>query len=126
MYKVLWFLARKPGISHEQFRAHYENSHAPLAMKHFGHLFRTYRRNYRTETFGGGVIEDGGAGFGPRPWAYDVVAEWVLQDSAAFDTIMAALSDTELGQVFYDDEEHFLDRSSIFLVKCDVCETPIG
>lgn len=126
MYKVLWFLARKQDITHEQFRAHYEGSHAPLAMKHFGHLFLEYRRNYRNETFGGGVIENGGASFGPRPWAYDVAAEWVLVDKAAFDTIMSALSETDLGRVFYADEEHFLDRESIFLVKCDVCETAIS
>lgn len=125
MYKVLWFLARKQGISHEQFRAHYENSHAPLAMKHFGHLFREYRRNYRTATFGGSALADGGAGFGPRPWRYDVVAEWVLDDETAFDAIMAGLAEPELARLFYEDEEHFLDRDSIFLVKCEVHETAI-
>lgn len=120
MFKVLWFLRRKAGITHEQFRDHYENSHSKLAERHFGHLMLEYRRNYKTEVAGGGVIEDGGSGFGPREWDYDVVAEWVMPDAAAFDAIMAMFGDPVVGKTFYDDEEHFLDRDSIMLIKCDV------
>lgn len=126
MYKVLWFLRRKVDITHEQFREHYENSHAELAKKHLGHLMLEYRRNYRTEVWGGGVIAEGGAGFGPREWDYDVVAEWVMPDEAAFDAIMALFSDPVIGKIFYDDEEHFLDRNSIMLIKCDCSDTGTG
>ena len=38
--QVILFLTRKPGLTHEQFREHYENPHAPLARKHMGHLVR--------------------------------------------------------------------------------------
>src|SRR4051794_32707745 len=38
MFKAIFFLKRKPGISHEQFREHYENSHVKLADKYLGHL----------------------------------------------------------------------------------------
>ena len=55
MYKVMWLLKRKAGISHAQFREHYENSHAKLAHKYIGHLMLEYKRNYKTETWGGGV-----------------------------------------------------------------------
>ncbi len=46
MYKIFWLLKRKPGISHEQFRHHYETSHAVLGQKYFGHLILSYKRNY--------------------------------------------------------------------------------
>ena len=48
MFKVIWLLRRKPGITIEQFRAHYENSHARLAQKYFGDLLLSYKRNYET------------------------------------------------------------------------------
>lgn len=124
MYKVLWFLRRKHGITHEQFRDHYEASHAKLAERYFGHLMLEYRRNYRAEVAGGGVIDGGdGASFGPRAWDYDCIAEWVMPDAAAFETIMAMFGDAAIGQVFYEDEEHFLDRPSILMVKCEVCSS---
>jgi hypothetical protein len=126
MYKVLWFLKRKAGITHEEFRDHYENSHSGLARKHLGHLMLEYRRNYRTEVWGGGVIADDGKGFGPRDWDYDCVAEWVTPDEAAFNAIMALFSDPVIGKIFYEDEEHFLDRDSIMLIKCDCRDTGIG
>lgn len=126
MYKVLWFLKRKPGITHEQFRDHYENSHAVLAQKYLGHLMLEYRRNYRTEVWGGGVIAGGGSGFTQREWDYDCVAEWVTPDEAAFDAIMKLFSDPRIGRIFYEDEEHFLDRDAIMLIKCDSRDTGTG
>jgi hypothetical protein len=46
MYKVLHFIKRKKHLSHEQFKEHFERSHAPMALKFCGHLFSEYRRNY--------------------------------------------------------------------------------
>jgi hypothetical protein len=125
MYKVLWFLKRKPGITHEQFRDHYESSHAVLAQKYLGHLFLGYRRNYPTEVWGGGAIADGGAGFGRREWSHDCVAEWILPDESSFEQVMALFSDPVIGRIFYEDEEHFLDRDSILLLKCDSRDTGV-
>ena len=74
MFKVIWLLRRKPGITMDQFRNHYENSHARLAQKYFGDLMLSYKRNYKTETWGGGVptaksSDDAkGGGFGPIDW----------------------------------------------------------
>lgn len=89
MFKVIWFLKRKPGITHERFRDHYENSHSGLAKKHFGQLMTAYRRNYKTDCWGGGVTgPDGGSGFGPRDWEFDCIAEWETKDEDAFNEIM--------------------------------------
>ena len=127
MYKVMWLLKRKDGISHEQFRAHYENSHARMAQKYFGDLLVEYKRNYKTETWGGGVpTEPGGGTFGPCDWQYDCIAEWVMPDEAAFEKINAIFADPVIGKEFHDDEENFLDRASVMLVKCAAYDTGTG
>lgn len=124
MFKVIWFLKRKPGITHEQFRDHYENSHSVLAKRHFGHLFTAYRRNYKTDCWGGGVTgPDGTAGFGPREWEFDCIAEWETRDEAAFDEIMRLVAHSEIAPLFYEDEEHFLDRDATVLIKCRMYDT---
>lgn len=46
MYKVMWLMKRKAHLTHEEFREHFERSHAPMAQKFAGHLFAEYRRNY--------------------------------------------------------------------------------
>lgn len=126
MYKVMWLLRRKAGISHAEFREHYENSHVKLAHKYIGHLMLDYKRNYKIETWGGGVPTDTGGGFGPVEWAYDCVTEWVMPDEAAFDEINRIFADPVIGKIFHDDEEHFLDRDSILLIKCSVVDTGCG
>lgn len=124
MYKVVWFLKRKPGITAAQFREHYESSHSLLAKRHLGHLMSGYRRNYMTECWGGNVTgPDGAAGFGPREWEFDCIAEWEMNDEAAFDEIMRIVSSPEIGPLFHEDEEHFLDRAATLLIKCEACDT---
>jgi hypothetical protein len=127
MFKVLWFLSRKKGITREEFREHYEQSHAVLAHEYIGHLLIEYRRNYCVGSSGGGVPTDpGGSGLSSRRWEYDCVAEWVMADENAFEEILAVFADPVVGKIFHDDEEHFLDRSSVVLVKYDTRDTGTG
>jgi len=132
MFKVIWLLRRKPGITMDQFRNHYENSHARLAQKYFGDLMLSYKRNYKTETWGGGVptaksSDDAkGGGFGPIDWEYDCIVEWVMPDEAAFEQINRIFADPAIGKEFNDDEEHFLDRGSVMLFKCDMADSGTG
>lgn len=124
MYKVIWLLKRKPGISHGQFRDHYETSHAELAKRHFGGLMLGYRRNYSAECWGGNVTgPEGTAGFGPRDWEFDCIAEWEMPDEAAFDEIMRIVASPEIGPLFHADEEHFLDRGATVLIRCELHDT---
>ena len=126
MFKVIWLLKRKAGISHEQFRQHYERSHVAMAQHYFGDLLIEYRRNYKTETWGGGVPTDQAGGFGPFEWDYDCLAEWVMPSEDAFEQINRIFADPVIGKAFHDDEEHFLDRDSVILIKCDVADTGTG
>lgn len=124
MITVMWLLRRKAGISFEQFRDHYESSHAVLGAKYLGHLLLGYRRNYVTPADappGGGELM--GRVFAAKAWDYDCIAEWDLADTDAFAQALATIADPAIGKIFYDDEEHFLDRASVRLVLADRRET---
>ena len=127
MFKVMWLLKRKEGITHEQFRDHYESSHAKMAQKYFGDLMIEYKRNYKTEVWGGGVpTEPGGGTFVQSEWQYDCIAEWVTPSEEDFEHINRIFADPVIGKEFHDDEENFLDRDSVMLIKCDLRDTGTG
>lgn len=120
MIRIMWLLRRKPGVSFEQFREHYENSHAVLGETYLGHLLLAYRRNYilPSESAGGGSAVMSKM-LASKAWDYDCITEWDLADEAAFEQVVATLSDPAIGTLFHDDEEHFLDRTSVRLIRCD-------
>lgn len=119
MFKIMWLLRRKPGITFEQFRDHYENSHAVLGQKYLGHLIESYTRNYD-------LANAQGAEPARRTSGFDCITEWILPDEAALDEIMRILRDPVIGKIFHEDEEHFLDRDSVTLVRCDSRNTGSG
>ena len=100
MIKILDFLVRKPGITREEFRAHYESSHVPLALKTFPQI-REHRRNYAWEA------TPVSAGIVPVPW--DCVTEIWVTDRAAWDELVAFMSDPERNGEVLADGEKFLD-----------------
>lgn len=118
MYKVIWLLKRKPGISFDQFRHHYETSHAVLGQKYFGHLLLAYRRNYNVPGDPSGASAADRM-IAARSFEYDCITEWELRDEQALQEVFDLLFDPAIGKLFHADEEHFLDRDSVRLVKCD-------
>ena len=118
MFKIMWLLKRKPGISFEQFRDHYEASHSVLGQKYFGHLIHSYQRNYDL----GAQSEKPG----PKSSGYDCITEWVLPDEEALDELFRLLVDPEIGPIFREDEAKFLDSSETRLVRCDPVDTGPG
>ena len=119
MFKVLWLLKRKPGVSFEHFREHYENCHSVLGQNYFGHFFLDYRRHYDR------ALEAGGKGgiAGLPPSGYDCIAEWVLHDEQAFKDCMELIADPVIGKIFRDDELNFLDSSATKAVLADCRDT---
>ena len=101
MIKSMALIKRKPGLSREEFIQHYEEVHAPLALKHFP-IFKRYVRNY--------VI--------PLPDAeeldFDCITEIWFDEIEGAMAVTEALGGykTEIGRVFLDDEEKFMDRGS--------------
>jgi len=122
MYKVMWLLKRKDGITHEQFREHYESSHAELGKRYIGHLMLGYHRHYD-------AAKSEGASFGTplsNVTDYDCIAEWVMRDEAAFEEAMRIMAKPEILKIFLEDETHFLDSASTRLLRCATGDTGTG
>jgi uncharacterized protein (TIGR02118 family) len=104
MPKLMVFVKRKPGTTPEAFRAHYESSHAPLALANMTGLVR-YVRNYPQAMPGQ-----------PSP-QYDCVTEMWFADQASLAQTMAWMR-SDAGKVLAEDEDLFMDKASMtaFLV----------
>lgn len=100
MEKLILFVTRKPGLTHEQFRAHYESTHAPLAWSKLPPLLVRYTRNFLASFPGQ-----------PDP-PYDCVTEFGFADRAAREAAVA-WTRSEEGQMLARDEENFMDRPAM-------------
>lgn len=111
MYKVMAFLARKPGISREAFRAYYESQHAPLVGR-LAPAMAGYRRNFLNfdEPF---KRDDDQIGF-------DVVTEMEFEDRAACERWFGAFRDPAIFEQVAEDERNFLDTSRVMVCAVDV------
>ena len=126
MFKVIWLLKRKQGVSHAEFREHFESAHVPLAQKYIGHLFLGYKRTYVDQAFGRlGVDDKGESIYGPREWDFDLISEWLLPDEAAYQEVLKIMTGDVIKQ-FHALEEQFLDRPSQTMLRCSTVETEGG
>ncbi len=94
MIRTLTFIPRRDDVSREEFRKHYEEIHAPLALPYMKGLAR-YMRNH--------VIEE----LIPNAHAFDVATEFDFVDGAAVASLMKIL-ESEEGQPIHDDEDTFM------------------
>jgi len=120
MLKVLHFIKRKPHMTHEEFRDHFERSHAAMAIKFCGHLFTDYRRNYTKTVFTGGDSRDPDSGYGEREWEWDLISEWILPDEAALAEIYRIMQTPGIDELFHADEDLFIDRTATVTAHCEV------
>src|ERR1700733_14795841 len=118
MDRILLLLKRKPGLTFDEFQHHYETSHALLGERFFGHLFKSYRRNY---------IPDGtrfANASAPLENAYDCITELIFKDAKGSEEFNRIASNPEVRRTLMEDEERFLDRSvcsnaSVFSIDSD-------
>lgn len=120
MYKVLHFIKRKPHLTHEQFKAHFERSHAAMALKFCGHLFSEYRRNYIDTAWFGGDSRQEGSGYRQQDWNWDLISEWILPSEEALHEIYRIMQEPGVDELFRADEDRFIDRTATVTVACDV------
>lgn len=119
MIKLIFMLKRKPGISKEQFRAHYESSHIELAHKYIGHLLTAYRRFYPTFTTRNPSNQPAGSVPPVFDIGYDAITEMEVADEAALMEIQRIFNDPEINPVLAEDELKFLDREATVMMVCD-------
>jgi len=105
MERVFILLKRKAGMSFEEFRTHYETSHAKLGEKYFGHLFASYRRNYVPS----GLRFSDGATVEP---AYDCVTELIFREPGGYQELLRIAAEPEIHKILAEDEARFLDRTA--------------
>lgn len=110
MIKIMLLVNRKPGVSREEFRRHYESTHAPLAASHLKHLVR-YVRNYVTDQF-------------RTDFDCDVVTEFWFDYPGTWREARQALLPQDMLDLFAEDEARFMDRGSMRVLVIEQGETP--
>ena len=111
MIKTVALITRKQGISREAFVKHYEEVHAPLALKHLS-MIRKYIRNH--------VVDVPGVD-GPD---FDCVSEfWFDSLEDALGVVEFVQSDA--GKLLRDDELKFMDNSKTIAFMVDERESDI-
>jgi hypothetical protein len=117
---MIVMLRRKPGLSPEEFRKGYEESHSRIAVRLFGHLWLAYRRNYLS--MGRKFLDNKGMA-GQRDTdelGFDAISEYILKDEAAY---------AEMGRIaaanydlIKDDEALWFDQQHCWTVACETVE----
>jgi hypothetical protein len=92
MMKSIGLLSRRASLSRVEFHDYYESNHAPLAIGYFP--FARYVRNH--------LLDEESIGF-------DTIAEFWGEDMPK----IAALMQTEVGEIMRADEVRFMDRAAI-------------
>ena len=108
---------RKPGLSRVEFRRGYEESHSRIAVRLFGHLWLSYRRNYLTT----GHCFDGGSETAlADDTGFDAISEYVLRDEAAL-AEMGRIGAENMAEI-KEDEAKWFDQARCWNMACDSVE----
>ncbi|KAI1190711.1 EthD domain-containing protein [Nemania serpens] len=132
-YSILLFASRKPGVSPEKFKSHYDGTHVPLVRELTGAYFplsHTRRYLHRSENQADGntarnLSTPATVIIGTQEdFDYDAIAELTFEDEAAFQTFYGIVQQPENAAKIAADEENFLDRSRLTAVVVgDTSET---
>ena len=118
MFKAVFLLKKRPGMSVDDFKAYYEDTHAKLGERVLPTAER-YVRRYLTPfppvTPGQASEQD-----------VDVITEIWFKDRATFEGAVAKLQEPEIAAEITADEERLLDRSRIRLFTVEERESPLG
>ena len=123
-FTMLVFSARKPGMSFEAYKSHYETTHAPLVRrlvldKPGGPL--SFTRHY-IQRDGSGASGESSPSFpfgGGEGWEYDCVTRTEWKDEETYRANIK-LFEENLKEI-QEDEEMFLDRSKLRIVLVGHC-----
>lgn len=111
--KKIVLVRRKQGLTPEEFRDGYENSHARIAVRLFGHLWLSYTRHYLLP----GRNFKSGAYDSVETMGFDAISEFVLPNEAAWDEMNRI--GAENTQLIKGDEARWFDQVHCWLADCD-------
>ncbi len=120
MITMIALVKKKPGMSDEAFRAHYESVHAQT-VHYIEHLVVDYQRNYPIKGFGYDLekgIEVSRSVSAPPP-KFDCITKLTFRDHAALEAAQSVLADPRIKAEVEADEENFLDRGATEFYVCD-------
>ena len=125
MKRFMVLLKRKPGLTVEQFREHYETNHIPLGATFIGHLLVGFTRHYpgTMNDFASDDWTTGRMGEADAGCAYDAIVAisiYEFRDEAAIAEMIEILKRPEVARALSDDENRFLDRPACRMGLCDV------
>ncbi len=103
IFKVLIFLKRRSGMSHDEFRDYYENAHSKLCEKYAAGARRYVRRYVQPVA----NLETGEAG----ELDFDVITELWFDDRAICEKVLEIGSSMAFPAEVLADEERLFDRS---------------
>ena len=113
---------RREGLTPEQFREGYENSHSRIAVSLFGHLWLSYRRNYLTT---GHNFALGSETAAAEDTGFDAISEYVLRDEAAL-AEMGRIGAANMALI-KEDEAKWFDQARCWNMACEsVAEAGLG
>ena len=110
MIKIMLLVNRRPDVTREEFRRHYETTHAPLAASKLKHLVR-YVRNHVTDQF-------------RSDFECDVVTEFWFDYPGPWREAREVLLPQDMLDLFAKDEAKFMDRASMRVLVIEQDETP--
>lgn len=120
MIKLIVLIKRKPSLTPEQFRTHYETVHANLALEYIRPYLLDYRRNYPITSFSYfDAVEEPGQLTRRPGYEYDCITEMWLADSSQADAMFAKLAEPIVRKTIGDDEDRFIDSKSVVMVTCE-------
>lgn len=117
-YKILLLMRRKAGMPVDDFRAYYENTHAPLAMRYASGITRYVRRYLNPQPH-----PETGSG---EDIPYDVITELWFEDEAIFKGALRYMSSTIMPDEIIQDELNLFDRSAFRIATVVEHETDFG
>lgn len=119
MTKIIVLIKRKPGISREDFRAHYETHHADLALTVCRPFLLDYRRSYPTDSFSYFDTVETAATIAAPAFEYDCITEMWFENKSRMDAMFAALAEPEVRRMISEDEERFIDARSVVVLPVE-------
>lgn len=122
-FKMMLLVRRKAGLTPEEFREGYENSHSRIGVRLYGHLWTAYRRNYLKTGSSFSEVRSGGAS-GPNEIGFDAISEFIVRDEAAWAEMMKISAENQ--ELIQEDEARWFDQVHTYIVPCETIEEDLS